>query len=100
MPERVQSAYLGGLPPGHDVAATVGLWQSFRALTPAEIHAGLAGIARIAAIARRREGFEVLADLRGTVARALWRQAVWIGRRDPALTARLMAAAVRFRVAA
>ena len=99
VPERVQRAYLGGLHPGHDVGATVDLWQGYRPLAPREIRAGLAGIGRIAAVARRREGPEILAHLRATLARALWRQARWTGRQHPRLSAELVARAVRWRVA-
>ena len=52
------------------------------------------------AAARGREGPEVMADLRATLARALWRQARWTGRRDPGLTAELLARAARWKVAA
>ena len=100
VPERVQRAYLGGLPADHDVGATVDLWQGYRPLHAREVRAGLAGIARIAAAARGREGPEVMADLRATLARALWRQARWTGRRDPGLTAELLARAARWKVAA
>ncbi|WP_299819438.1 glycosyltransferase [uncultured Jannaschia sp.] len=99
VPERVQRAYLGGLPPGHDVAATVDLWQGYRPLAPEAIRAGLAGMERIAAAARRREGPEVLGDMRATMARALWRQARWLGRRRPGLAASLAGNAARVRMA-
>ena len=95
----MQKAYLGDLPPEHDVAATVSLWQSYRPLRPSEIRAGLDGIGRIAAVARRREGRDVLRDLQATLARAMWRQASWIGRRDPRLTIEMMMRSVRWRLA-
>ncbi|WP_299844298.1 glycosyltransferase [uncultured Jannaschia sp.] len=98
VPERVQSAYLDGLPPDHDVAATVDLWQGYRPLAPEAIRAGLAGMERIAAVARRREGPEVLADMRATMGRAFWRQARWLGRRRPALAVLLVGYAVRARI--
>ena len=98
VPERVQSAYLDGLPPDHDVAATVDLWQSYRPLAPEAIRAGVAGMERIAAVARRREGPEVLADMRATMGRALWQQARWLGRRHPGLAASLAGNAARVRI--
>ena len=81
-------------------AATVDLWQGYRPLPAREIRAGLAGIARIATEARGRETPEVIADLRATLARTLWRQARWTGRRNPGLTAELLARAARWKVAA
>ena len=98
VPERVQSAYLDGLPPDHDVAATVDLWQSYRPLAPEAIRAGLAGMERIAAVAGRREGPEVLRDMRATMGGAFWRQARWLGRGRPALAAFLVGYAVRARI--
>ena len=100
VPERTQRAYLGGLAADHDVGAVVDLWQSYRPLPPSELRAGLTGIARIARVARRREGPEVRADLRATVARALWRQARWIGRRNPGLAAALLTRSLRWRLVA
>ena len=97
VPERMQTLYLDGLPGGHDVAASVALYQG-RQLLPTEVaERGLSGLERIDAVAARREPPQVLRHFRAEVAASLHRQAGWTSRRRPLQRLKLRRSASRWR---
>lgn len=103
VPERLQSAYLGGHKheydmQDHDVAATVQLFQGFVPLEPAALRRGMAGLAAIDKVAQNQERAVVLADFRNQAAASMWRHAWWIKRRAPGLALRLAARGAHWRL--
>ncbi|WP_416398792.1 glycosyltransferase [Allohahella sp. A8] len=97
VPGRLQHAYLGGLPPEHDVKSTVDLYQGFCRMDPAEIKAGLKGLRRIERLAMTRETPDILQRFRSRLSRSCSLHARWLRRRAPLLALRLYILAMRWR---
>ena len=76
VPARMQAAYLGGLPPEHDVAAVVALYQGVEPLNLRRLRRALAGAERILRAARGREREDVLEHARTQFLKGLRQQQV------------------------
>lgn len=100
VPTRMQALYLDSLPEGHDVAASVALYQGRHLLEAEVVGRGLSALERIDAVAARRETPRVLAHFRARVAASLYRQAGWTSRRRPLRRWSLRREASRWRAEA
>ncbi|GAA3973958.1 glycosyltransferase [Allohahella marinimesophila] len=97
VPGRLQEAYLGKLPPGHDIQSTVDLYQGFCRMEPAQLAAGLDGLRRIESHAVERETAAILARFRARISRTSLMHARWMRRRAPLLALKLYVQARRWR---
>ena len=98
VPTRLQRAYLGELPPDHDVAATVRLFQGFEPMDAKALRAGLDGLERLHRAAQGRETAPALASFTAQATRSMLRHARWTRRRAPRTAFALLSRAVRWRL--
>ncbi len=94
---RLQTAYLGADPGPVAVASAVDLWRSYAPLDRATVAEGERALGRILVRAREVETPDIARDLETCTASALWRQARWRLRTEPAAALRLAARSLRWR---